>query len=59
VAVPQTAAARDSRLVVTVFDLSETPRKELATVHVGVGEDAVATKTSPAFSVRILEVRTE
>jgi hypothetical protein len=55
--VPSLAQGSETVVEIAVFDLSATPNKQLGTMEVTVGGDAVKSDTSPAFSVRVLDVK--
>jgi hypothetical protein len=55
--VPTLAPGSDTVVEIAVFDLSATPNKQLGTVEVTVGGDAVKSETSPVFSVRVLDIK--
>jgi hypothetical protein len=53
-------AIRDAAgsVVVDVYDLQATPNEKLSSVEAPIGGDAVDSRTSPAFAVRVLRVVT-
>ena len=57
--VPSVAQGSESIVRVAVFDLAQTPHRQLGTVEVTVGADPVKSDTSPAFSIRVLDVKTQ
>lgn len=57
--VPSFAQGSESVVQVAVFDLATTPHQQLGTVEVTVGGDPVKSDTSPAFSVRVLDVKSQ
>ena len=57
--VPNFAQGSESVVRVAVFDLATTPHNRLGTVEVTVGGDPVKSDTSPAFSIRVLDVKTQ
>jgi hypothetical protein len=54
--VPSFAQGSESVVQVVVFDLATTPHKPLGSVEVTVGGEPVESETSPAFSIRVLDV---
>ena len=57
--VPSLALDNDSVVRVGVYSLTTTPHQQLSTVEVSVGGTSVKSDTSPAFSIRVLEVQAQ
>ncbi len=57
--VPTIESGNEAVVHMGVYDLSLTPHKQLGTVDVTVGGDAVRSDTAPAFTFRVLDVRTQ
>jgi hypothetical protein len=57
--VPSFGPDNESIVSVTVFDLKTTPHRQLTAVDVPVGGDSVRTDTTPAFAIRVVEVRAQ
>jgi hypothetical protein len=55
--VPSLAQDNESVVRVGVYDLTTTPHQQLSTVEVSVGGNSVKSDTTPAFSIRVLEVQ--
>ena len=47
---------RDGAVTVDLFDLNQTPSKQMARMEVVIGGESVRSDTDPQFSVRVLRV---
>jgi hypothetical protein len=57
--VPTIESGNEAVVHMSVYDLSVTPHKLVGTVDATVGGDAVRLDTAPAFTFRVLDVRTQ
>ena len=57
--VPTIESGNEAVVHMGVYDLSVTPHKQLGTVDATVGGDAVRSDTTPAFTFRVLDVKTQ
>ena len=57
--VPIIESGNEAVVRMTVYDLSVTPHRQMGMVDVTVGGNAVKSATAPAFTFKVLEVRTQ